>query len=124
MTAVSTSSALAGRPWARYVGAVPHAQMRSLLSQADVVLNCSASEGGMANSVLEAFARQTRLHQLGRRRAEDEFPVCRHVVRMGVADKDPLRPESRLVRIQPQTELWQAHTTVVILELQDRHKKT
>jgi glycosyltransferase involved in cell wall biosynthesis len=49
-------SGLAGRPWARYIGTVPHAQMGSLLSQADVVVNCSESEGGMANSVLEALA--------------------------------------------------------------------
>ena len=49
-------TALAARPWARYVGAVPHAQMASLLTQSDVVLNCSLSEGGMANSVMEAFA--------------------------------------------------------------------
>ncbi|PYM93663.1 MAG: hypothetical protein DME04_10785 [Candidatus Rokuibacteriota bacterium] len=41
--------------WARHIGALPHAQMASLLSQADVVLNCSVSEGGMANSVLEAL---------------------------------------------------------------------
>lgn len=47
---------LNGRPWARHLGAVPHAQMKSLLAQADVVLNCSISEGGMANSVLEALA--------------------------------------------------------------------
>ncbi len=47
---------LAGRPWARHVGAVPHAQMRSLLEAADVVINASLSEGGMANSVLEAMA--------------------------------------------------------------------
>jgi L-malate glycosyltransferase len=46
---------LSGRPWARHVGEVPHAQMPSLLSQADVVMNCSLSEGGMANSILEAF---------------------------------------------------------------------
>ena len=46
---------LANRPWARHLGAVPHAQMASLLGQADVVLNCSISEGGMANSVLEAM---------------------------------------------------------------------
>jgi glycosyltransferase involved in cell wall biosynthesis len=49
-------AALAPHAWARYVGAVPHAQMASLLSQADAVLNCSESEGGMANSVLEALA--------------------------------------------------------------------
>jgi len=30
--------------------------MRSLLEAVDVVLNCSLSEGGMANSVLEALA--------------------------------------------------------------------
>lgn len=48
--------ALNGLDWARYVGTVAHAQMASLLEQADVVLNCSLSEGGMANSVLEALA--------------------------------------------------------------------
>ncbi len=47
---------LQGRPWAHHVGAVPHEQMASLLARADVVLNCSISEGGMANSVLEALA--------------------------------------------------------------------
>jgi glycosyltransferase involved in cell wall biosynthesis len=47
--------ALSGVDWARHVGEVPHAQMASLLEQADVVLNCSLSEGGMANSVLEAL---------------------------------------------------------------------
>jgi glycosyltransferase involved in cell wall biosynthesis len=48
--------ALATRPWARHLGVVPHPQMASLLRQLDVVLNCSISEGGMANSVLEAMA--------------------------------------------------------------------
>ena len=47
---------LASRPWACHLGAVPHAQMASLLAQADVVLNCSVSEGGMANAVLEGLA--------------------------------------------------------------------
>jgi len=49
-------AALHGRPWARHIGATPHAQMGSLLAQSDVVLNGSVSEGGMANSVLEALA--------------------------------------------------------------------
>jgi glycosyltransferase involved in cell wall biosynthesis len=49
-------SALAERPWATHLGAVPHRQMRSLLDTAHVVLNCSISEGGMANSILEALA--------------------------------------------------------------------
>jgi glycosyltransferase involved in cell wall biosynthesis len=42
-------------PWARHLGVVPHAAMGSLLRAADVVLNCSVSEGGMANAVLEAL---------------------------------------------------------------------
>ncbi len=48
--------ALALRAWASYLGEVPHRQMRSLLESADIVLNCSISEGGMANSLLEAMA--------------------------------------------------------------------
>jgi glycosyltransferase involved in cell wall biosynthesis len=48
--------ALTGRPWARHIGAIAHGAMPSLLSRTDVVLNCSISEGGMANSVLEAQA--------------------------------------------------------------------
>lgn len=48
--------ALAGRPWAQHLGALPHEQMASLLGRADVVVNCSISEGGMANSVLEALS--------------------------------------------------------------------
>ncbi len=49
--------ALESAPWAAYLGEVPHRQMGALLDQADVVLNTSLSEGGMANSVLEAMAR-------------------------------------------------------------------
>ena len=48
--------ALDRRSWARHIGVVPHDQMASLLRAADVVLNCSTSEGGMANSVLEALS--------------------------------------------------------------------
>lgn len=48
--------ALRTRPWARYLGVVPHDRMASLLTQADVVVNSSVSEGGMANAVLEALA--------------------------------------------------------------------
>jgi L-malate glycosyltransferase len=50
------AEALRDRPWARHFDDVPHASMPSLLAASDVVLNCSLSEGGMANSVLEAFA--------------------------------------------------------------------
>ncbi|OGL06494.1 MAG: hypothetical protein A3I03_08220 [Candidatus Rokubacteria bacterium RIFCSPLOWO2_02_FULL_68_19] len=48
--------AIAGRRWGAHLGTVPHSQMQSLLEASDVVLNCSLSEGGMANSVLEAMA--------------------------------------------------------------------
>ncbi len=47
---------LGDRPWARYLGEVPHGRMPRLLQAADIVLNCSLSEGGMANSLLEALA--------------------------------------------------------------------
>jgi len=42
--------------WAFYVGAVPHNRMWGLLQKTDVVLNTSLSEGGMANSALEAMS--------------------------------------------------------------------
>jgi glycosyltransferase involved in cell wall biosynthesis len=51
------AAALGGADWAAWLGEVPHAQMASLLDQVDVVINASLSEGGMANSVLEAMAR-------------------------------------------------------------------
>ncbi len=48
-------SELAVRSWAAHLGEVPHHQMRSLIEAVDVVINCSISEGGMANSLLEAM---------------------------------------------------------------------
>ncbi|MBI2216783.1 MAG: glycosyltransferase family 4 protein [Candidatus Rokubacteria bacterium] len=48
--------AIQGLSWVRHLGTVPHHQMASLLQRADVVLNCSVSEGGMANSMLEALS--------------------------------------------------------------------
>jgi glycosyltransferase involved in cell wall biosynthesis len=68
---------LAGRPWARHLGAVPHARMASLLDQSDIVLNCSISEGGMANSVLEALAR-------GRPVLASDIPGNRALVEDGI----------------------------------------
>jgi glycosyltransferase involved in cell wall biosynthesis len=69
--------AIDGLEWARHVGAVPHAQMASLLDRASVVLNCSESEGGMANSVLEALA-------LGRAVLASDVPGNRSLVEDGV----------------------------------------
>ena len=49
-------AALSERPWAHYLGALPRARVATLLEAADVVVNSSVSEGGMANSVLEALS--------------------------------------------------------------------
>jgi glycosyltransferase involved in cell wall biosynthesis len=68
---------LAARPWARHIGAVPHAAMPSLLASADVVLNCSVSEGGMPTSLLEALA-------LARAVLAADIPGNRAVVEDGV----------------------------------------
>jgi glycosyltransferase involved in cell wall biosynthesis len=65
------------RPWARYVGELPHAAMPSLLARAAVVLNCSISEGGMANSILEGMA-------LGRATLASDIPGNRALVEDGV----------------------------------------
>lgn len=69
--------ALAPRPWARWIGPVPHAEIPALLRQADVVLNCSLSEGGMANAVLEALA-------AGRAVLASDIPGNRSLVEDGV----------------------------------------
>lgn len=87
---------IAGRPWARHVGAVPHARMRSLLEAADVVVNASISEGGMANSVLEAMA-------VGRPVLASDIPGNRSLVEHGVTgflfrtEEDLERTAERLI---------------------------
>jgi glycosyltransferase involved in cell wall biosynthesis len=70
-------AALANRPFARHVGVVPHDQMASLLLRASVVLNCSVSEGGMANTVLEALS-------LGRPVLAADIPGNRSLIAHGV----------------------------------------
>lgn len=69
--------ALRGRPWAHYLGPVPHSTMPALLRAADIVLNCSLAEGGMANAVLEAFA-------FGRAVLASDIPGNRSLVEDGV----------------------------------------
>ena len=69
--------ALSSRPWARYLGPIPHGAMPSVLEAADIVLNCSLSEGGMANAVLEAFA-------FGRAVLASDIPGNRSLVENGV----------------------------------------
>jgi glycosyltransferase involved in cell wall biosynthesis len=48
---------LQGRPWACYLGPLPHEQVCAILSQVQVLINSSVSEGGMSNAVLEAMSR-------------------------------------------------------------------
>lgn len=76
-TGETLRGALQDLTWARHVGAVPHDQIASLLARADVVLNCSLSEGGMPNSVLEALA-------LGRAVLASDIPGNRSVIEHGV----------------------------------------
>ncbi len=92
-------AALRDRPWARYLGPVPHAAIPALLGQADVVLNSSISEGGMANSVLEALA-------LGRAALVSDIPGNRALVEDGVTgllyrDDATLEAQARRLVLDP-----------------------
>lgn len=49
-------AAVAANPFSSWVGEVAHVDMPALYSSAQVVLNTSLSEGGMANSILEGMA--------------------------------------------------------------------
>lgn len=64
-------------PWAFYLGPIPHEQMFAALNCADVVVNSSLSEGGMANSILEAMSR-------GRAVLASDIEGNRSVVRDGI----------------------------------------
>jgi glycosyltransferase involved in cell wall biosynthesis len=77
-TGEALAHTLSSQPWARHLGAVPHARMPALLEASDVVLNCSISEGGMANSVLEALS-------LGRAVLASDIPGNRSLVDDGVS---------------------------------------
>src|SRR4030095_12973987 len=59
------------------VGRVPHPARPALLGAADIVLNCSRSEGGMANAVIEALA-------VGRAVLAADIPGNRSVIEHGV----------------------------------------
>jgi len=55
---VRLQEALKDRAWAFYLGPVSHEEMCAMLRSVDVVINSSLSEGGMANSILEAMSRE------------------------------------------------------------------
>ncbi|MDE2060045.1 MAG: glycosyltransferase family 4 protein [candidate division NC10 bacterium] len=63
--------------WAFYLGPVPHEQICAMLMSVDVVINSSLSEGGMANSILEAMSR-------GRAVLASNIEGNRSVVRDGI----------------------------------------
>ena len=87
--------ALSPLSWARYLGELPHAQMASFLSQADVVLSCSISEGGMSNAVLEALS-------LGRAVLASDIDGHRSIVTDGVTGllyRDPVAFERRAAEL-------------------------
>lgn len=48
--------AVAAHPFAAWLGEVDHLEMPTLYRECQVILNCSLSEGGMANSLLEGMA--------------------------------------------------------------------
>ncbi len=74
---VRLQEALNGRPWAHYLGPVSHEEMCAMLKSVDVVINSSLSEGGMANSILEAMSR-------GRAVLVSDIEGNRSVVRDGI----------------------------------------
>ncbi len=49
-------AAVTANPFSSWIGEIPHSEMPQLYSSAAVVLNTSLSEGGMANSLVEAMA--------------------------------------------------------------------
>lgn len=65
------------REYARYVGVVGHARMDALFGTADIVLNTSIFEGGMANSILEGMA-------AGRPVVASDIEGNRSIVRDGI----------------------------------------
>jgi glycosyltransferase involved in cell wall biosynthesis len=50
---------LARTPGSTYAGELPHDAIYGAMAASDLILNCSHSEGGMANTVLEAMTTDT-----------------------------------------------------------------
>ena len=59
--AARVMEALEAYPFASYLGGVGHDAMGALYRRADIVLNSSVAEGGMANTVLEGLAHSKAL---------------------------------------------------------------
>ncbi len=74
--AAMISARAARLPWVRLLGEVPHRAMGSCYASADLILNCSVFEGGMANALLEAMV-------LGRPVIANNIPGNRSLIRHG-----------------------------------------
>jgi glycosyltransferase involved in cell wall biosynthesis len=89
----------AGLPWVRLLGDVPHERMGDIYTAADLVLNSSHFEGGMANSLLEAMV-------MARPVAARDVPGNRSLVRHGrtgwlYGSDDGMRGVVRLLMADP-----------------------
>lgn len=87
-------------PWVRLLGDVPHQQMGALYAAADLVLNSSFFEGGMANALLEAMV-------MGRPVIARDVVGNQSLVRHGdtgwlYSNGDELRELVRLMLLNPQ----------------------
>src|SRR5262249_6045014 len=72
----------------------------------------------------QSLPAQTRVHETGRRRTEDDFAMCAQVVAVRMADKNLVRTGLRFASIQPQTQWSQPHASEVKFDSPSRHKST
>lgn len=89
----------AARPWVRLLGDVPYGRMGDIYAAADLVLNSSRFEGGMANSLLEAMI-------MARPVLARDVPGNRALIRHGrtgwlYGNDDELRDRVRLLLTDP-----------------------
>ncbi len=97
--AVQIQATAALHPWVTLMGEIPYMQMGSVYAAADLVLNSSLFEGGMANALLEAMV-------MGKAVVAADIPGNRSLIRQGetgwlYSDGEELRNLVRLLREQP-----------------------
>lgn len=97
--AAQIQAAAALHPWITLLGEVPYTQMGSVYAAADLILNSSLFEGGMANALLEAMV-------MGKAVVAADIPGNRSLIRQGetgwlYSNGDELRRLVRLLSEQP-----------------------
>lgn len=90
-------------PWVSLLGEIPYARMGSVYAAADLVLNSSLFEGGMANALLEAMV-------MGKAVVAADIPGNRSLVRQGetgwlYSTGEELRDLARLLKEKPDQRL-------------------